>query len=404
MKSGKKIAPEENLPQGKTRDIVAKELQKTGINISGRTVSDLIKSVKKIDSYIDTGKFKEAAIIRHELHKSNPSCSTINRLADNMDKLSETDKQELLDNKTTANKILKKVAPTHTNKAKKAENTESLCNKINDNHNAGMLFQDELLSLGDHVEVIKSKLEELQRIASNNQVLSFYPSELINSLKAMSHDMKNNLEYLKIVDSLCDIELVKKIEPITKLEFWEKFYCFGVQNNKCYTLKDDVIFTILESLALITNASVWMYQDVTGYFGYGYNINKEMIYFAKRFKTEKNEAKIKKLIALYEQFNDTILEINDLTPKEWRFFDKKNMPYMINMLDYFNSSVSSDISFKEILIEFLKSSGKDFFEDCMGHYSDEYDLTYADENVEARIDFLKGYIDDYIEDFENNDK
>lgn len=388
MMSGKKIDPMVNLSQGSTRDLTADDLKKAGVKISGTNVSNLIKAVQAIDSYDANGKSLESVLLKRELHKETPNYSSISKLTKNMDKFSDTEKQELLDNKTTINKLLKK------HNLVKAKESKTSKNKITDEYNASMLFQDELRLTGIHLDVTKSKLEELKRLAEQYSVFSHYPTELINSLKLTISNLNKDFMYLKKVNSMFEIDLIKMIEPITKLDFWKDFSCFVTKNSSCYALKDEIIFTILRSLALITDTDCWMWEDDNYY--WEYNINEYLLNFAKKFNVQENEEIIKNLIDLYEQFNKVITEIDDLTSRELKFFNECNIPHLINMLDYFNSLERSDISFKDILIDFLKSNEKKEYEDDEID-GIEYDMTYVYVNVEARTEILKDYVDDYID-------
>lgn len=404
MKSGKKLDPMRNLSQGSTREMTANDLKKAGVKISETNVSCLINAIKSIDSYSANGKMLEATLIQRELHKNVPNYSTISNLTKNMDTLSEKDKQELFDNKTTINKLLKKDTHVQAIKAETPENKKPSNDRINDDYNVGMLFQDELQSLGVHVDVAKSKIEELQRIAGNNQVFSFYPTELINSLKTMIRDMKDNFEYLKIVNSMCDIELIKEIEPITKLEFWKKFGYFNYSTDKLSMKQDKVIFTILRTLALLCDANVWLYLNADERYSYDYNNNAELLRFAREFKIDSNRKMINILNKLYEQFDGIIKKLKDLTKKDLGFFDDCNIPHLIKALDYFNSLEESRILFDDILLELLEPQQRRAFiyvtDDSM-----EIDeaWVYSEENVEKRQDFLNNLVDEYIENLDDDE-
>lgn len=393
MMLGKRVDPTVNLPQGSTRDLTADDLKKAGVKISGTNVSNLIKAVQAIDSYDANGKSLEATLLKRELHKETPNYSSINKLTKNMDKFSDTEKQELLNNRTTISKLLKKHTPV------KAKESKTSKNKITDEYNASMLFQDELRLTGIHLDVTKSKLEELKRLAEQNPVFSYYPAELINSLKSTISNLNEDFIYLQKVNSMFEIDLIKMLEPITRLDFWKNFSCFVTKKSSCYTLKDEIIFTILRSLALITDTYCWMWEE-DGYYHWEYNVNEYLLNFAKKFNVLEDKEIIKNLIGLYEQFNKMITEMDDLTPKEWKFFNGCNIPHLINMLNYFNMLERPDISFKDILTDFLKSNEKEKYEEDEID-SEIYDVIYADENVEARTEILKDYVDDYIDRIDN---
>ncbi len=405
MKLGKKLDPMINLSQGSTREMTANDLKKSGVKISETNVSCLINAIKSIDSYSANGKLLEASLIQRELHKNVPNYSTISNLTKNMDKLSEKDKQELFDNKITINKILKRDDSKQAIKAEATENKKQLCDKINDDYTVGMLFQDELHSTGIHVDITKSKLEKLWRIVGNNQVFSFYPTELINSLKTMIRDMKDNFEYLKIVNSMCDIELIKEIEPITKREFWKKLNHFNYSTDKLNILQDKVIFTILRTLALLCDAYVWLYPNEDEIYCYDYNNNAELLSFARDFKIDSNKKMINSLIKLYEQFDDILKRLKDLTEKDLRFFNDCNIPHLIKTLDYFNSLEDNGILFDDILIELLDPEQRRAFNNVTDDSMDIYETwVYSDKNVENRQDFLNNLVDEYVDNLDDKDE
>ena len=140
-----------------------------------------------------------------------------------------------------------------------------------------------------------------------------------------------------------------------------------------------------------------MDEDLDGNYNYIYNKNEAMINFAKAFKVQEDGAIIENLVTLYKQFNIIIEEMNDLSSRDWKFFDECNLPHIISTLDYFNSLEREDILFKDILIQFFKSADKKEYQNRIEYESEVYDMTYAEPNIETRIDFLKDYVDDYID-------
>ena len=70
------------------------------------------------------------------------------------------------------------------------------------------------------------------------------------------------------------------------------------------------------------------------------------------------------------------------------------------MIDYFISLDREDIQFSNILNELLTPDMKSEYKNCEEFYSDELDLTYAELNVESRTEFLKEFVDDYIDRFD----
>lgn len=114
--------------------------------------------------------------------------------------------------------------------------------------------------------------------------------------------------------------------------------------------------------------------------------------------------KTKKIIEhlgnIYNQFASIIQNMTDLYSKEVSFFNKSNLPHIIKMIDYFISLDREDIQFSNILNELLTPDMKSEYKNCEEFYSDELDLTYAELNVESRTEFLKEFVDDYIDRFD----
>lgn len=88
---------------GTSRDIVAEKLQMK----SGREVDRVVKSVKKIDELKMQGREKDSEVIRNVLNKN--SASTAESLAANIDKISNEDKQAILEGRKSANRVVDEI-------------------------------------------------------------------------------------------------------------------------------------------------------------------------------------------------------------------------------------------------------------------------------------------------------
>lgn len=365
---------------GETREII---YQKHGdkYNVkSAHEVDRRIKAVEKIDALKKEGHSDNAELILNILNKGKVSQAY--DLANNIEQLSENMIQSIKNGETSVNKAIQSI------KSKKTSSSTPK-NKVKQ-------FNTEIHQSKICADSLKSHLNELISTTSEFPIFLYYPEELISVIKATAKQLQNNLKYIESLKEMNNLELIHMIEPIIKLDFWENFSCFVTENSSCYTLKDEVIFTILRSLALITDTYCWMDENEDGYYYWEYNINKFLLNFAKKFDVQENEDIIKNLIDLYEQFNKMITEIDDLTSRELKFFNECNIPHLINMFYYFTSLERPDISFKDILIDFLKSNEKKEYENDEID-SDVYDVIYTDVNVEARTDILQNYVDDYID-------
>lgn len=370
-----------HLDKGKTRDVI---YQKYGEKYNIKSPHDVdrrIKSIEKIDILRKNGNSEDADLIINILN--NGRVSQAYDLANYIDKMSRDEMLSIRNGDITIGKAIKRIKGEKSSSVSPKKKLKQLNYEINQT----TVCADNLIS----------HLNEIIRISNESSIFPYLPKELQSEINSTINNLDSSLKYINNINEMRKLPLIKEIMPISKLDFWKKLSCFTVKSSECYTIIDDVIFTILRSLALITNASCWMGEDLDGNYNYIYNKNEAMLNFAKAFEVQKDGAIVENLVTLYKQFSILIEEMNDLSSMDWKFFDECNLPHIINMLEYFNSLERDDISFKDILIQFFKSGEKKRYWDCTEFESEEYDMTYAEPNVEARIDFLKEYIDDYID-------
>lgn len=387
--------------KGETREVLFQKYgDRYNLN-SSRDVDKRIKSVEKADSLRKSGETEKSALIISVLNKNKASQAY--DLSNAIDKLTNDTIQKIIEGKISVGKAIKD-AKENNSVSNPALNTKSISPE-EQAEAIEAVFLSEMHSSRINADVLITHLNEISRICSDKSLFPYYPKELKSAVKSTISTLNRNLKYIYNVNELANIPLIKEIMPICKLDFWKKLSCFTVKNSECYSITDDVIFTILRSLALITNASCWMEEDLDGNYNYIYNNNEAMLNFAKAFKVQEDGAITENLVTLYKQFNNIIEEINDLSSRDWKFFDECNLPHIISMLDYFNSLEREDILFKDILIQFFKSGDKKEYQNRIEYESEEYDMTYAEPNIEARIDFLKDCVDDYIDsiDVENEE-
>lgn len=387
--------------KGETREVIFQKYgDRYNLN-SSRDVDKRIKSVEKADSLRKSGETEKSKLIISVLNKNKASQAY--DLSNAIDNLTNETIQKIVEGKTSVGKAIKD-AKENNSVSNPASNSKSVspeeqAEAIKD------LFYSEINSSKIRADVLISNLNEISRMCSENCLFPYYPEELKNAIELTISNLNSNVKYINQLNEMGNIPLIKEFEPIINLEFWKKLKYYNKEGNKVYSLTDDIIFTILQSLALITDETgYWLSEDGDGYFwGYYYNINHQMLDFAKSFNLQDKEI-ISNLVNLYEQFDKIV---NSFNSKELDFFNKCNLPHIINVLSYFVSLERDDIEFTDILSDFLKSPSKKDYENCAEYDSAEYtnDLTYAEPNVEARIDFLKEYVDDYIDsiDEENDD-
>ena len=251
-------------------------------------------------------------------------------------------------------------------------------------------------------EILISHLNEISKIISDTKIFEYYSTELNSAIVSTISNLKRNMKYIQRFYEMDSIPLIKAIMPICKLEFWKKLKYFINSKDEKHEITDEVIFTVLKSLALITDDdSYWMFENSDGsYSDCYYNVNVEMYNFARTFDVDEDKKIIEHLGNIYNQFALTIQNMTDVYSKEMGFFNKSNLPHIIKMIDYFISLDREDIQFSNILNELLTPDMKSEYENCEEFYSDELNLTYAELNVESRIEFLKEFVDDYIDRFD----
>lgn len=390
--------------KGETREIL---FQKYGDKYNLKSSHDVdrrIKSVEKADKLRKNGESEKSELIISLLN--TVKISQAYDLSNAIDEMTNETIRLITDGKTTVRKAIQEFKGNKFER-KPVSNAKYVSQKeqteaIKD------LFYSEINSSKIRADVLISHLNEINRMCSESSLFPYYPEELINTIKSTISTLSRNMKYINQINEMGNIPLIKEFDPIIKLEFWKKIKYFNKKGNKVYTLTDDIVFTILQSLALITDETgYWLFEDDDGnYWGYDYNINHQMLNFAKSFYLQDKEI-ISNLVNLYKQFDKVI---NSLNSKEMDFFNKCNLPHIINVLNYFNSLERDDVEFTNLLTDFLKSPSKKDYENCAEYDSAEYtnDLTYAEPNVEARIDFLKEYVDDYIdnidEEMDDNDE
>lgn len=390
--------------KGETREIL---FQKYGDKYNLKSSHDVdrrIKSVEKADKLRKNGESEKSELIISLLN--TVKISQAYDLSNAIDEMTNETIRLITDGKTTVRKAIQEFKGNKF-ESKPVSNAKYVSQKeqteaIKD------LFYSEINSSKIRADVLISHLNEINRMCSESSLFPYYPEELINTIKSTISTLSRNMKYINQINEMGNIPLIKEFDPIIKLEFWKKIKYFNKKGNKVYTLTDDIVFTILQSLALITDETgYWLFEDDDGnYWGYDYNINHQMLNFAKSFNLQDKEI-ISNLVNLYKQFDKVI---NSLNSKEMDFFNKCNLPHIINVLNYFNSLERDDVEFTNLLTDFLKSPSKKNYENCAEYDSAEYtnDLTYAEPNVEARINFLKEYVDDYIdnidEEMDDNDE
>lgn len=107
-KAGKKSDHVDANPQGKTRDLVADELKKKGINISGKVVDVLTKAISTIDKKEAEGKNIDVFLIRREFIEEKPNFALLGKLVKNIDELSEDEKQDLFNDRISLKEFFKR--------------------------------------------------------------------------------------------------------------------------------------------------------------------------------------------------------------------------------------------------------------------------------------------------------
>lgn len=212
MKLGKKADRGDANPQGqsgKTRDIVAEELKKKGVNVSGKIVNILIKAISAIDSKETESKNIDVFIIRRELTKDKPNFALLGKLVKNIDNLSDDEKDDIFNDRISLNKFFKRI--TEPSKINVEYNNTSYSNSnINEDadfknttYNSFGFRSSEIID-ADFKEVEGNILKEVtdnfkQLISSLNEIMSksIENPEINTELKDTVFDMINQLHIVK---------------------------------------------------------------------------------------------------------------------------------------------------------------------------------------------------------------
>lgn len=384
--------------KGETREVIFQKYgDRYNLN-SSRDVDKRIKSVEKADSLRKSGETEKSALIISVLNKNKASQAY--DLSNAIDKLTNETIQKIVEGKTSVGKAIKDAKENNSVSAP-ASNTKSVSPE-EQAEAIETIFLSEMHSLKNNADVLISQLNEISRLAKESTVFPYKPQEFLSTIKSLIVDIKHSLNDIDKIKKMDSIPLIKVIEPIINLDFWKKLFYFTANGDKSHSINDDVIFTILRTLALISdNTDYWMDEEMydinTVYFNCIYNNNHEMINYAKSYMIHENKEIINYLIDLYMQFNDMFKYMNDLTLEDLKFFDECSLPHIINLLSYFNGLERDDISFVNLLTEFIKSTAKKDYEDCIEYDSPEYDLRYSVFNINARTEFLEDYVDNYID-------
>lgn len=403
MKSGKASDPMENLPQGSTRYIISEELKRAGIDIKEKSVDYLIKAIEKMDLYESSGKQLEAQILRNELHKTKPTFSTIDKLNKCLDELSDSEKQQIADKSTTISDVLKKSPKANVSGRKKPEKAEAI---VKEDYNISIHFQQELHLLDVQADVMKSRIDELQRLINQYSVTTYYPSELIKAMKKMIYSLKNSLMHVNRINKSYDCALIQKLSVINEFDFWQRLDWAKKHSNEIHKYNDEIIFTILRAVALVTeNNDYWLYPNADEYYSYDYSNNYDMLLYAEKFNVEEDGHIIENTINLFKQFDDILSRFENLSSAELRFLDSCNIPHLIYGLNYFIECDCENIDYYDIIKAFLQPQNIREYNNAIIDVSNEWefecDWTYTIDNVEARNDFIEGFIDEYIDEFWN---
>lgn len=383
------------LEKGETREIIFKKYGDRYSIKSPRDVDNRIKSIEKADMLRKNGEKQKSDLIIGILN--NNKTSQAYSLSNVIDQMSNDRINSIIEGDITVGNAIKEIKSIkNDNKSMTSKHKNPLEER---QESISKLVSEEMHNSKHYSEILISHLNEISRIISDTKLFEYYPNELKSAIASTISELKSNMKYIQGVFEMDSIPLIKAIMPICKLEFWKNLnYFINDEEEKC-KITDEVIFTVLKSLALITDDdSYWMIENCDGlYDNYYYNVNAEMYHFAKKFDIKENKKIIEHLGNIYNQFASIIQSMPDVYSKEKVFFNESNLPHIIKMIDYFISLDREDIQFSDILNDLLTPDVKSEYENCDEFYSDELDLTYAGLNVANRIEFLKEFVDDYID-------
>lgn len=383
-----------DVEKGETREIIFKKYGDRYNIKSSHDVDNRIKSIEKADMLRKNGENQKSDLIIKILNDNKTSQAY--SLSNVIDQMSDDRINSIIDGNISVGNAIKETKSIKKDKKPIASKHKNPLEEQQECISA--LVSEEMHNSKNYSKILISHLNEISRIILDTKLFEYYPNELKSAIASTISELKSNMKYIQGIFEMDSIPLIKAIMPICKLEFWKKLNHFINSKEKKCEITDEVIFTVLKSLALITDDdSYWMFENSDGSYGnYYYNVNAEMYNFAKRFEVDKSEKIIEHLENLYNQFASIIQNMTDIYSKEMSFFDEINLPHIIKMIDYFISLDREDIQFSDILNDLLTSDAKSEYENCDEFYSDEFDLTYVDQNVEARTEFLKDFVDDYI--------
>ena len=384
-----------DVEKGETREIIFKKYGDRYSIKSPRDVDNRIKSIEKADMLRKNGEKQKSDLIIEILN--NNKTSQAYSLSNVIDQMSNDRINSIINgNVSVGNAIKETKSIKNDNKSMTSKHKNPLEEQ---QESIRTLVSEEMRNSKNYSEMLISHLNEISRIITDTKLFEYYPNELKSAIASTISGLKSNMKYIQGVFEMDSIPLIKAIMPICKLEFWKKLnYFIKSKEGKC-EITDEIIFTVLKSLALITDDdSYWMIENSDGlYDNYYYNVNAEMYYFAKKFDIKEDKKIIEHLGNIYNQFASIIQSMPDIYSKEKDFFNESNLPHIIKMIDYFISLDRENIQFSDILNELLTPDVKSEYENCNEFYSDDLDLTYAGLNVANRIEFLKEFVDDYID-------
>lgn len=163
MMSGKKSDPAESVPQGDTRDIVAKKLQQANINVSGKIIDILKKAINTIDIKASEDKSIDVNLIRNELLKSKPNFTLLGKLLKSLDMLTDDEKNDIFNDRISLNALLKVKNPNNRdncNTAKIGIVNEDTANNFDDNSQSTSKFKSKF----ENQEFIDAEFSETKAV------------------------------------------------------------------------------------------------------------------------------------------------------------------------------------------------------------------------------------------------
>lgn len=206
-KAGKKSDHGDANPQGKTRDLVADELKKKGINISGKVVDVLTKAISTIDKKEAEGKNIDVFLIRREFTEEKPNFALLGKLVKNIDGLSEDEKQDLFNDRISLKEFFKRKS---TEGKDSTDNNTSYANVDEDfdfkttNHNSYNSFgfketeKNKFSEANSHFEKLMSCLNEIIADSSDNFQMNTDLKNAILDMTRKLQDIESKVGYKTI--------------------------------------------------------------------------------------------------------------------------------------------------------------------------------------------------------------